>query len=147
MLTDTKNSLSSSIFGGANVVMESALKDPNQFRNAILFESLSSLPESKIKEFINSEEAKTMLTEGLITQDALERLVSEKDTGILKTTVCHMAKENGDPLWDELVKHRIEERRLLNDMIEKYKEDAKPLVNGAKKDIIDKCIPEYFRNN
>lgn len=128
-----------------DMVMESSLKNPNQLRDAVIYESLSSLPTKKIKEFVNSKEAKVMLKEELISQEVLERLVDEKDTGCLKTTVCHMAKENGDPLWDELVKHRIEERRLLNDLLAKYGENAKEAADIANKEFVESKIPEYFR--
>lgn len=138
-------SVSSSIFGGNDVVMEGALKNPNQYRDAVLFESLNSLPTEKKKEFVNSKEAKTMVTEGLISAEVLERLSAEADTGVLRTTVCHMAKENGDPMWDELVKHRIEERRLLNDLIEKYSDKAKVIADNADKEFVEAYIPEYFR--
>lgn len=133
------------LFGGNDAVIEGALKNPNQFRDAVLFESLNSLPTAKKKEFVNSKEAKTMLQEGLISTEVLERLSAEADNGVLKTTVCHMAKENGDPEWDELVKHRMEERRLLNDLIEKYGDKAKVIADNADKEFVEAYIPEYFR--
>lgn len=138
-------SAGSSIFGSGDIKLESALKNPNQFREAVLFEALNSLSTEKRKEFIKSNEAKTMLSEGFITKDMLDRLADESDNGLLKTTVCHMAKENGDPAWDELVRHRIEERRIMNDLIAKYSADAKPIADNANKDFIESCIPEYFR--
>lgn len=142
MLLDT---VYSKVFGSSNVVMESALKNPNQFREAVLFEALSELPEKKIKEFINSPEAKTMLSEGIITQETLERLANEHKDGLIATTVCHMAKENGDPLWDEFVAARIQERRLMNDLLEKYGDKAQPIADDADKRFVEACIPEYFR--
>ena len=142
------NIASSKVFGGADIKMESTLKNPNQFKEAVIYESLNSLPTKKINEFVHSEEAKTMLNEGIISQDVLDRLVANSDhhnCKVLKTTVCHMAKENGDPIWDEFVKARIQERRLLNDLIEKYGKDAKVIADSAEKDIVKACIPEYFR--
>ena len=135
----------SSVFGAADIKLESALKNPNQFREAVIFETLNGLPSAKRKEFIKSNEAKTMLTEGLITKDMLDRLASESDTSVLKTTVCHMAKENGDPIWDEFVRCRMKERRIMNELIAKYGEDAKPIADNADKDFVEACIPEYFR--
>ena len=135
----------SSIFGAADIKLESALKNPNQFREAVIFETLNGLPSAKRKEFIKSNEAKTMLTEGLITKDMLDRLASESDNSVLNTTVCHMAKENGDPIWDEFVRCRMEERRIMNELIAKYGEDAKPIADNADKDFVEACIPEYFR--
>lgn len=134
-----------SIFGGTDVVLEATLKNPNQFKQAVVFESLSTLPTQKINEFVKSDEAKYMLNEGSITPEGLEELANKHNNGLLKTTVCHMAKENGDPLWDELVRARIEERRIMNDLINKYVTEADPVVSATQSEIIDKCIPEYFR--
>lgn len=139
--------VTSKVFGSADVKLESALKNPNQFREAVLFEALNSLPVAKKKEFITSSEARAMLTEGLITKDMLERLTADSCNGTLKTTVCHMAKENGDPIWDEFVRCRIEERRLMNELIEKYGDQAQSIADNADKDFVEACIPEYFRNN
>ena len=96
------NKVSSGVFGGANVKLESALKNPNQFREAVICESIRSLPSEKIKEFCASEEAKVMINEGYITQDTIERLADSGDTSIFKTTVCHMAKEADEEGFPEL---------------------------------------------
>lgn len=137
----------SKVFGAADVKMEGTLKNPNQFRDAVIFESLSHLSSSKIKEFVDSDEAKFMMNEGLISADVLDRLCQEDDNKLLKTTVCHMAKENNDPLWDNLVQTHIQERRILNDLLEKYGEAAKPIAENANRTFVESCIPEYFRHN
>ena len=135
-------SITSALFGASDVLMEST----NQYRNAILFESLSSLSDDKLNEFVNSQEAKVMVNEGILTQETIERLASDHNDSFINTTVCHMAKENGDPEWDAIVKCRIEERRLLNELIERYKDKAEVVANGAKKEIVEGCIPDYFKN-
>lgn len=132
------------VFGGTDVHMEGALKNPNQFRDAILYESLNSLSSDKVKEFVGSNEAKFMVEEGLMSPETLERLANQGDC-ILKTTVCHMAKENGDPMWDELVRLHMQERRVMNDLIEKYADEAKSVAESAIKTFVETCIPEYFR--
>lgn len=139
--------IGSKVFGNPEAKLEATLKNPNQFRDAVLYESLSSLSDTKIKEFVNSPEAKMMLNEGLISAEVLDRLCAEDGNYMIKTTVCHMAKENGDPLWDELVRVRMQERRVLNDLLEKYGEEAKPVAENASKMFIESCIPEYFRHN
>lgn len=136
-----------SIFGPGDAKLEGVtFKNPNQYREAIIYESLSSLPESKIKEFVVSEEAEMMVNNGIISTDDIERLSNYKDTDILYTTICNMAKEDGDPLWDELVKARIEERRIMNELIEKYQEEAKPYAEKAKEEFVENFIPKYFHN-
>ena len=132
------------VFGGSDVHMEGALKNPNQFRDAILYESLNSLSSDKVKEFVSSNEAKFMVEEGLMSPETLERLANQGDC-ILKTTICHMAKENGDPMWDELVRLHMQERRIMNDLIEKYADEAKPVAESAVKTFVEACVPEYFR--
>lgn len=139
------NSIQSNVFGNGNGVIESVLKNPNQYRDAVLYESLASLTQSKLNEFVDSDEAKMMIDKELISQDTLERLANEHKNSLVDTTVCHMAKENGDPMWDELVKLRIEERRVMNELIDKYSDQAKPVVDNAQTDFIEACIPEYFR--
>ena len=135
----------SCVFGGADVKLESALKNPNQFREAVIFETVRHLPAQKRREFINSNEAKVMVNEGYITDETIERLSDSEDTSIFKTAVCHMAKENDDPDWDEFVMHQIEARRLLNDMIARYGDKAKNVADNAYKDFVEHCVPEYFR--
>lgn len=139
----------SKVFGKPDMVMEGALKNPNQYRDAVLFEALSSLDKNKINEFTHSKEAKHMLNEEMISSEVLDRLVTASNTsesdGVVKATICHMAKENGDELWDDLVRARMEERRIFNDLITKYGEDAKALAESAGKEFLD-TIPSYFRN-
>ena len=66
---------------------------------------------------------------------------------MLKITVCDLAKENEDPEWDELVECRIRERQLLNSLINKYALEAKDKIEKANEQIINKSIPEYFRQD
>ena len=137
----------SSIFGDADVKMEGCLKNPHQFRDAVLFEHLSALPNEKIKEFVSSKEAKFMLSEGHISPDVIDRLndAVNNDTGMLKLTVCHMAKENNDPLWEALVKCRLEERNIMNAIVERYAEEGSAIAQTARQAFVESCIPEYFR--
>ena len=50
------------------------------------------------------------------------------------------------PLWDELVKARMEERRVMNELITKYQESAAPYAEKAKEEFVESFIPKYFRN-
>lgn len=137
-----------SIFGGPSVQMEGYLKNPHQFRDAILFEHLSSLPVEKIKEFVSSQESKFMLKEGHISPDVIDRLneyVANGNNNAFKLTVCHMAKENGDPLWEQLVKCRLQERSIMNAIVEKYADEADPVSKTAQQTFVESCVPEYFR--
>lgn len=137
---------SSKVFGKPDMVMEGTLKKPTQYRDAVLYEALSNLSSREVGNFVNSKEAKAMLAEGMISPDVLDRILAAKNGSdvMIKSTVCHLAKENQDPLWDELVAARIEERRILNDLIAKYGEQALVVAESVGKKITD-TIPRYFR--
>lgn len=136
-----------SVFGEANITMENTLKNPNQFREAVIYNSLASMPSKKIKEFVVSEEAKFMLKEGIIKQDCIDRLCNKHNDSIANTAVCHIAKEENDPLWEKLVAARIEERRIMNELIEKYGKQGSEVAATAYDDFVVPNVPEYFRED
>ena len=123
------------------------LKNPNQFREAVIYEHMSHLDPSKLRNFVRSSEAKAMIEAGSISYDTLDRLIRKSDgkADVINTAVCHMAKENEDDLWDKLVQARAEERRLMNELLDKYRKDAEPVAVNAKTEIIEKCIPSNYR--
>lgn len=147
MLNNGFGLYSSQVFGSEEAQLEMALKEPNQYRNAVIFESLAAISESKRKEFVSSEEAKVLLKEGVITDEMLEKLgaMDKDDNHVFCTSILHMAKDEGDPLWDEFVKHHIEERRILNELIAKYGEEGQKMAANAQKNFIEAYIPSYFR--
>ena len=140
-----KDVISSGVFGSGDVKLEVTLKDPNQYRRAVIIEAISNLPIKKMREFIRSEEAKVMITEGIIDPDDLSHLESKPNEFCRNTAVCAKAKEDGDPLWDELVRLRTQERRVMNDLIEKYGSSVSTIADNADTDIVEAYIPRYFR--
>lgn len=139
--------LRESVFGGTNVVMENTLRDPNQYREAILFEALAAMPAKRIQEFVTSKEAKMMVTEGILKQDTIDRLASHHNNKILNTTICQLAKEADDPLWQELVAAHIQERRLMNELLEKYGAQAHTVADNAYENFVAPNLPKYFDDN
>lgn len=121
------------------------LKNPNQFKEAVIYEHLSHLEPAKLKVFVNSAEAKAMVESGAITYDTLDRLAHHGKGKILKTAVCHVAKENNDELFDELIKLRAEERRVMNELIAKYRDEIGDVADKATDEIIRTCIPAQYR--
>ena len=130
-----------------SVQIQGVLKNPNQFREAVIFEHMSHKDPATIKSFCYSSEAKAMIESGAITYDTLDRLSkkADMDNKTINTAVCHVAKENDDDLWDQLVKARAEERRIMNELLEKYREEVGPIAINARTEIIEKCIPSRFR--
>lgn len=136
-----------SVLGGTNVVMENTLRDPNQYREAVLFEALASMPAKRIHEFVISPEAKVMVSEGIIKQETIDRLASNHDDKILNTTICQLAKDADDPLWQEFVAARIQERRIMNELLEKYGAQAHTVADNAYEKFVAPNLPKYFDDN
>ena len=130
-----------------SVEIKAVLKNPNQFREAVIFEHMSHKDPATIKTFCNSTEARTMIEAGAITYDTLDRLSQKanSDKGVINTAVCHVAKENDDELWNQLVQARAEERRIMNELLEKYRKEVGTIATNAHTEIIEKCIPSRFR--
>lgn len=130
-----------------SVEIKAVLKNPNQFREAVIFEHMSRKDPATIKTFCGSTEARTMVEAGTITYDTLDRLSQKanSDKGVINTAVCHVAKENDDELWNQLVQARAEERRIMNELLEKYRKEVTPVAINARTEIIEKCIPSRFR--
>ena len=139
------NTYTSSVFGGSQATLKGALKNPNLFTEAVVFESINRMPLHKIKEFVKSPEARQMLEANVISQESMDKLTAKAECSYLDTTVCHMAKEAGDPMWDELVALRMQERRLMNALKEKYMDQAKSVADNVESDIIDHKVTPYFK--
>lgn len=135
----------SRVFGEATAVMNTPLKNPNQYKEAVICEAIAELPDADVKKFVNSPEAKALEDNGTLSPEALERLANRKDNGQIMVAICHMAKESNDPLWDELVACRIQERRIFNNLAERYGAAAKKTVDTVQKDIIETCIPREYK--
>lgn len=139
-------SMSYTIFD-ESATLPGVLKNPNQFREAVIYEHMSHKDPATLKSFVNSREAKTMIEAGAITYDTLDRLAKKanSDNSCINTAVCHVAKENDDDLWNQLVQARAEERRIMNELLDKYRKDVEPVALNAKTEIIEKCIPSTYR--
>lgn len=122
------------------------LKNTKPLREAFILNELSHLPQNKLKEFTKSKEAKTMVECEMISPEALETLAKDAyGDRASEFMVCHMAQENGDDRWDELVRLRAQERALLNSLIRDYYEQAKPYCQNYRDDFVNPYVPKNFR--
>ena len=131
--------------------MSGSLKNPNELREAFIYNEMCTKSHSTIKKFVNSEAAKIMMNEGMISSEVLEKLAHDCDGGHcdkkeMEMTVCHMAKENDDPIWNELVRRRMQEQELLNALFNKYGEAAADKIDIYHKEFIEKGLPSEFRD-
>ena len=134
------------IFGEGVITPHGAFKDTKPLQEAFVYNELSHLPKEKLKEFVKGPECKYLIENDIISTDTLEKLVNDEYQDKAEELICcHMAKEVGDDRWDELVRHRAEERRIMNDLIQTYGEAAKPYVENYRKDFVYKCVPKGYR--
>lgn len=120
------------------------LKDFKPVREAVIFNELSHLPQKKLRQFVRSPEARQMVKEEFITPGQLEDLTRDAyGDKASEFMICHMAAENGDERWDELVRLRAQEREIMNQLIRDYQDAAKPYADNYRSDHISKIPPEY----
>lgn len=127
--------------------MEGSLKNPNELREAFLYEYLKNTDSKNIQEFVKSDEAKIMVESGLIDTDLLERLAKEVnyDDRNVQLTVCHMAQENDDPRVKKLFELRAKERRIFDDLVKDYGALASGKVGLYMEEFIKKGLPSRFK--
>ena len=138
--------MASMVFGEGVVTPHGAFKDIKPLQEAFVYNELSHLPKDKLRDFMKGPECKYLVEEDIISADTLEKLASDEYQDKAEELVyCHMAKEVGDDRWDELVRHRAEERRLMNELIQTYGEAAKPYVAQYKENFVYNCVPKGYR--
>lgn len=136
----------STVFGEGNITPHGAFRDLKPLQEAFVYNELSHLSKSKLKEFMNGPECKYLVENEIISADTLEKLASDEYQDKAEELICcHMAKEVGDDRWDELVRHRAEERRIMNDLIQTYGEAAKPYVTSYRENFVYNCVPKGYR--
>lgn len=133
------------VFGEGVMAPRSILKDTRPLQEAFVYHELSHMPKSKLHEFMKSPECKYLVENDIISGDTLDRLASEEYSDkATELVVCHMAKENDDERWNELVRHRAEERRLMNELIGEYGDSARTYAENYRQDFVYKCVPESY---
>ena len=115
----------SSIFGNKYDTMSGKLRNPNALRESMIFEYITNKGNDTIDKFVSSPEANIMKEEGMITDELIERLNdAKKENKNLQMTVLHMAKEDDDPMFAQLVALRAQEKEMMKELMDKYSEAA-----------------------
>ena len=124
---------------------KSIFKDTRPLQEAFVFAELSQLPKQKLREFMKGPECKYLIENDIISGDTLERLANEEyEDKAMELVVCHMAKENDDDRWNELVRHRAEERRLMNELIGEYGDNARTYAEQYRENFVYNCVPKGY---
>ena len=121
-------------------------KDVRPIREAVIVNELSHLPQTKLKRFVESPECNQMMKMDILSPETVENLAKNAyGDRATEFMCCHMAKENGDDRWDELVQLRAQERALLNSLIRDYAEESKSYAQNYRQDFVNKCVPKEYQ--
>lgn len=136
------------VFGEGNIsAPKGVFKDIRPLQEAFVFHELSHMPKSELKKFAKTPECKYLVENDIISGETLDRLVSDEyGDQAMELCVCHMAKENDDERWNELVRHRAEERRLMNELIGEYGDAARTYAEQYRENFVYNCVPEGYLN-
>ena len=134
------------LFGeDAKMAPKSIFKDTRPLQEAFVFTELSHMPKQKLREFMKGPECKYLVENDIISGETLERLANEEyEDKAMELVVCHMAKENDDDRWNELVRHRAEERRLMNELIGEYGDNARTYAEQYRESFVYNCVPKGY---
>lgn len=127
--------------------ISSMFKNPNAvFESSLMMEAMNWTDE-QIKEFCAPGGlGEELVSEGKLSKKTIMRLSKKDDLSRRTKKMClDLARENDDPLWDQLAKNRIKERELIAKIVHKYSSKGSRLAVQAQKDFIKQSrLPKSF---
>ena len=130
-------------YGGDGAIDESNI--PEGFLEMCIADEIAHLSDEKIREFCESEEAQAMLEAGVMRKKTLVRLSKKDDMSRRRTMAAFtIARDKKDPLWAKLVKNRVQERKLIGDIVKKYGSQADKVAKAGQKEYLKQKMPLSF---
>ena len=133
------------VFG--NIVGEPITESelPYGFLEACIVDEVSHLSDEKIQEFCQSPEAEALVEAGVMRKKTLVRLSKKDDFSRRRTMAAFtIAREKKDPLWSKLVKNRVQERKLIGEIVKKYGGKADRVAKAGQKEYLKQKMPLSF---
>ena len=133
------------VFG--NIVGEPITESelPYGFLEACIVDEVSHLSDEKIQEFCQSPEAEALVEAGIMRKKTLVRLSKKDDFSRRRTMAAFtIAREKKDPLWSKLVKNRVQERKLIGEIVKKYGGKADKVAKVGQKEYLKQKMPLSF---
>ena len=133
------------VFG--NIVGEPIAESelPYGFLEACIVDEVSHLSDEKIQEFCQSPEAEALVEAGVMRKKTLVRLSKKDDFSRRRTMAAFtIAREKKDPLWSKLVKNRVQERKLIGEIVKKYGGKADKVAKVGQKEYLKQKMPLSF---
>ena len=133
------------VFG--NIVGEPITESelPYGFLEACIVDEVSHLSDEKIQEFCQSPEAEALVEAGVMRKKTLVRLSKKDDFSRRRTMAAFtIARDKKDPLWAKLVKNRVQERKLIGEIVKKYGGKADKIAKAGQKEYLKQKMPLSF---
>ena len=133
------------VFG--NIVGEPITESelPYGFLEACIVDEVSHLSDEKIQEFCQSPEAEALVEAGVMRKKTLVRLSKKDDFSRRRTMAAFtIARDKKDPLWSKLVKNRVQERKLIGEIVKKYGGKADKVAKVGQKEYLKQKMPLSF---
>ena len=133
------------VFG--NIVGEPIAESelPYGFLEACIVDEVSHLSDEKIQEFCQSPEAEALVEAGVMRKKTLVRLSKKDDFSRRRTMAAFtIARDKKDPLWSKLVKNRVQERKLIGEIVKKYGGKADKVAKVGQKEYLKQKMPLSF---
>ena len=117
-----------------NIVTEDFM---TEYNTKVFYAEAMSLCNEEREKLINDPSIKSLEEKGLIGKHTLVRLskVDDLERRVSMASI-QMAKENNDPLYEQLIKNRIKEKKLLAAIDRKYANKATRVAKAAQKTYI-----------
>ena len=101
-------------------MMDDGVRDKNALLESILVDQVRRMDDNTRNEYLRSDEFQNLCEAGVATRKTIVRFNKQDDlTRRIHLAALQKAKE-GSPLWDKLHRNRIEEKKLLKQIIERY---------------------------
>ena len=133
------------VFG--NIVGEPIVESelPYGFLEACIVDEVSHLSDEKIQEFCQSPEAEALVEAGVMRKKTLVRLSKKDDFSRRRTMAAFtIARDKKDPLWAKLVKNRVQERKLIGEIVKNYGGKADKVAKAGQKEYLKQKMPLSF---
>ena len=124
-----------SIFG--TEALEENLMDSNALVEMFLADEIGRMDSDTIKQFCESAEAEALVEANVLRKPTLVRLGKKDDAKRRqKLAAFQLAKENNDPNWKKLCKNRVQEKKLIAAIMQRWGTKADRNAKIAQKEYI-----------
>jgi hypothetical protein len=110
---------------------EQGVENKDELTERIFESAVAAMDDATRKDYLESDEVKNIVEAGVIGRKTIVRLSKKDDLSRrIKLAAFQKAKETNAPEWKALKKNRVQERRLIGKIMQRY-------GNAVKKDAIN----------